>query len=47
LLILIMLTMVRVMFARMKIDQCLRFYWMFAVPLALIDFIRVLIGFYW
>ncbi len=37
------LTLVRVLFARMTIDQCLRIFWFGAAPLALLDLIRVLL----
>ncbi|MCK4634304.1 MAG: NADH-quinone oxidoreductase subunit H [Candidatus Aenigmarchaeota archaeon] len=41
--VIIVLTLVRVLFARMTIDQCLRVFWLVAAPLALLDLIRVLL----
>ncbi len=37
-----LLTFVRVLFARMTVDQGLKFFWLAATPLALIDLVRVL-----
>ncbi len=40
--VVLVLTLVRVLFARMTIDQCLKFFWLVAAPLALIDLVRIL-----
>lgn len=37
------LTLVRMLFARMTIDQSLKFFWLAAAPLALIDLVKVLV----
>jgi len=42
-LVIFLLTFVRMLFARFTIDQSLKFFWMVAFPLALIDLIRVML----
>lgn len=46
LIIILVLTLIRSVFARIRIDQALRLYWFVIGPLALIDFIRALVGLY-
>ncbi len=47
LIILFLLIVMRVIFARLRIDQSFKFYFWFLGPLALLDFVRVLFGYYW
>jgi NADH-quinone oxidoreductase subunit H len=44
--LLLVLAFVKAVFARIRIDQALRLLWFIIGPLALIDFIRVLVGLY-
>ncbi|MEM5871532.1 MAG: complex I subunit 1 family protein [Candidatus Aenigmatarchaeota archaeon] len=44
LVILFLLIIFRVVFARLRIDQAFRIYWFIVAPLALIDLIRVIVG---
>ncbi len=46
LILLLVLTFIRSIFARIKIDQSLRLFWFIIGPLAVIDFIRALVGIY-
>lgn len=46
LILLLVLTFVRSVFARIRIDQALKLYWFVIGPLAVIDFIRALVGIY-
>jgi NADH-quinone oxidoreductase subunit H len=41
LLFIFLITLIRAITARLKIDQTLKFYWTFVLLLALIDFVRV------
>ena len=43
LLIMLLITLIRAIFARIKISQVLRFYWILIGPLAVIDLIRVML----
>jgi len=42
-LVVFLLTFVRVLFARLTIDQALKFFWLWAAPLAFIDLVRILV----
>ncbi|NIO21368.1 MAG: hypothetical protein GTN76_11680 [Candidatus Aenigmarchaeota archaeon] len=46
LVLLILIIIIRTIFARLRISQAFRFYWFVIGPLALIDLVRVIIGFY-
>jgi len=46
LILLILIIIIRTIFARLRITQAFRFYWFVIGPLALIDLVRVMIGFY-
>jgi NADH-quinone oxidoreductase subunit H len=39
----ILITVIRVLFSRIKIDQTFKFFWLFVGPLALIDLLRVIL----
>lgn len=46
LILLVLIIIIRTIFARLRISQAFRLYWFVIGPLALIDLIRVIIGFY-
>ncbi|NIP40015.1 MAG: hypothetical protein GTN39_00695 [Candidatus Aenigmarchaeota archaeon] len=46
LIILTLIIIIRTIFARLRISQAFRFYWFVIGPLALIDLVRVVVGFY-
>jgi NADH-quinone oxidoreductase subunit H len=46
LLILFIVIVIRTIFARLKINQMFRFYWFVLAPIALIDLVRVLLGWF-
>jgi formate hydrogenlyase subunit 4 len=45
--LLFLVIVMRTIFARLRISQSFRLFWFVIGPLALIDLVRVLIGFYW
>jgi NADH:ubiquinone oxidoreductase subunit H len=44
--LLVLIVLIRVLFARLRISDAFRLYWFVIGPLAVIDLVRALVGFY-